>query len=123
MDAMLLEDVDLYRQSILLGGLSFNGVVNFITRKNYVKALQFPENVRVIDFKGVSYPVAYSGTPVSGSDYRQLLYWHPIMQMNPRESKKLTLSAPAYAGKFRLVAEGIASDGRAFKEVFDFEII
>jgi len=45
------------------------------------------------------------------------------MQMNPRESKKLTLSAPAYAGKFRLVAEGIASDGRAFKEVFDFEII
>ncbi|MBR4739951.1 MAG: hypothetical protein IK074_02165 [Bacteroidales bacterium] len=122
MDALLLEDVDLYMQNILVGGLSFDGLVNFITRKNYVKALQFQDNVRVVDFKGVSYPVAYPGTPVKGADYRQLLYWHPSLKLAAGASERLTLYAPAYSGKFRVVAEGMDSQGAAFREVFDFKI-
>lgn len=122
MDAMLLEDVDIYRQSILVGGLSFNGVVNFITRKGYVKALQFKDNVRVVDFKGVSYPVAYLGSAVNGADYRPLLYWHPAMKMASRESRSLSLTAPAYSGTFRIIAEGLTADGKPFREVLDFQI-
>ena len=57
-DAMLLEDVDLYRQSVVIGGVPYNGVVNFISKNNYVTALPFPPSVRVVDFKGVSYPLA-----------------------------------------------------------------
>lgn len=123
MDAMLLEDVDIYRQSILVGGLSFNGVVNFITRKGYVKALQFKDNVRVIDFKGVFYPVAYLGTAVNGADYRQLLYWHPALKMASRESRSLSLTAPAYSGTFRMIAEGLTADGKPFREVLDFQVL
>lgn len=122
MDAMLLEDVDLYQQSILVGGLSFSGLVNFVTRKNYVKALQFPENVRVIDFKGVSYPVAYPGTPVRGNDYRQLLYWHPALKLASGASERIFLTAPAYSGTFRVIAEGLTEDGKPFREVLDFQI-
>jgi hypothetical protein len=122
MDAMLLEDVDLYQQSILVGGLSYNGLVNFITRKNYVKALQFPDNVRVVDFKGVSYPVSYPGAPVTGADHRQVLYWHPLMKLSAGALEHLTLTAPAYSGMFRVVAEGMDSAGVAFREVFDFEV-
>lgn len=122
MDAMLLQDVDLYPQSFVIGGLSFNGVVNFITSKNYVKALQFPDNVRVVDFKGVSYPVAYPGTPVKGDDYRQLLYWHPALEIASGESRRLSLTAPAYSGKFRVIAEGLTEDGKALRQVYEFEV-
>lgn len=122
MDAMLLEDVDIYRQSILVGGLSFNGVVNFITRKGYVKALQFKDNVRVVDFKGVSYPVAYLGSAVNGADYRPLLYWHPALKMASREARSLSLTAPAYSGTFRMIAEGLTADGKPFREVLDFQV-
>lgn len=122
MDAMLLEDVDIYWEEIILGGISYNGVVNFITRKNYVKALQFPANVRVVDFKGVCYPVAYLGEPVVGDDYRSLLYWHPAMRMGAGESRVLPLKAPASSGTFRVVAEGLTASGKPFYEVFDFEV-
>ena len=123
MDAMLLEDVDLYPQNFVLGGQSFNGMVNFITRKGYVKALQFPENVRVVDFKGVSYPVAYLGAPVRGEDHRQLLYWHPALRLSAGETMRLNLTAPAYSGTFRVVAEGLSKDGEPLREVYEFDVL
>lgn len=122
MDAMLLDDVDIYGESIALGGISYNGVVNFRTRNHYVKALQFPENVRILDFMGVCYPVAYPGTPVKGDDYRPLLYWHPALKLPAGGSLSLPLTAPANAGTFRVVAEGLTDSGKPLYEVFDFEI-
>ena len=50
--------------------------------------LQFPANVRVVDFKGVCYPVAYLGAPVEGEDYRSLLYWHPALKLGLNFSSK-----------------------------------
>ena len=122
MDAMLLEDVELYNEDIAMGGLTYNGCVNFTTKKNYVKAMQFPSNVRVVDFKGVCYPVAYLGAPVSGTDYRPLLYWNPLMKVAAGESLVIPLTAPSTAGTFRMVAEGLTADGKPIHEVFDFEI-
>jgi len=122
MDAMLLENVELYNEDIAMGGLSYHGCVNFTTKRNYVKALQFPSNVRVVDFKGVCYPVAYLGKPVGGKDYRPLLYWNPLMRLEAGESRVLSLTAPSRAGTYRMVAEGLTTSGKPIKEVFDFEI-
>ena len=99
-------------------------VVNFITKKNYVTALSFPANVRVLDFKGVSYPVAYYGDVVKGEggDTRQVLYWDPVVRMNPDEQKRLLLHIPDYAGRFRVVAEGLAEDGTTIHQEWDFEV-
>ena len=109
-DAMLLEDVDIYGQAITIGEVSFNGIVNFITKKNYVTALHFPENVRVVDFKGVSYPVAFPGDtePAAG---RQLLYWNPALEV-PEEGCSVDIHLPSDAGTFRITAEGWTPDGQ-----------
>lgn len=122
-DAMLLEDVDLYCHAVVLGGVSYNGVANFITKKNYVTSLHFPDNVRVVDFKGVSYPVAYPGT-VTGAekDLRQLLYWHPALEVEAGGSLYIPLTLPAYQGRFRAVAEGWLDDGSPVRAEFSFEI-
>ena len=123
-DAMLLEDIDVYQQAIVCGKVAFSGVVNFITKKNYVTALSFPANVRVLDFKGVSYPVAYYGDVVKGDrgDNRQLLYWDPVMRMDPKEQKRVLVHAPDYAGRFRIVAEGLAGDGTPIHQEIVFEV-
>lgn len=123
-DAMLLEDVDIYQQAVVCGKVSFSGVVNFITKKNYVTALSFPANVRVVDFKGVSYPVAYYGNPPTGvaDDLRQVLYWDPVLKIDAGGQKRLTFRAPSYAGRFRAVAEGIAEDGTPVHHEWTFEV-
>lgn len=122
-DAMLLEDIDIYPQGIILGGLSYNGVVNFISKMNYVTALHFADNVRVVDFKGVSYPVAYpGGVPSKGQDLRQLLYWNPALELPQGESRRISITAPAYAGRFRVVAEGWKADGTPVRAEYSFEV-
>lgn len=115
-DAMLLEDIDIYTQPVTIGEVTYNGIVNFITKKNYVTALHFPENVRVVDFMGVSYPVAYPGDtePAAG---RQLLYWNPALEV-PEEGCSVDICLPFDAGTFRVAAEGWTPDGQPVKTEF-----
>jgi len=122
-DAMLLEDIDIYQQAIICGRASFSGVVNFITKKNYVTALTFPANVRVLDFKGVSYPVAYLGdVPEGAADTRQVLYWHPSLGLEKGGQVRTIIHAPSYSGRFRIVAEGLSEDGTPIHQERVFEV-
>lgn len=123
-DAMLLEDVDIYTQAIVCGKVPFQGIANFVTKKNYVTALTFPSNVRVLDFKGVSYPVAYLGSVPQGDgpDERQLLYWDPSLRLEAGESKMIRVHTPSYPGRFRTVVEGLAADGSPVHAEWTFEV-
>lgn len=123
-DAMLLEDIDIYDQALVCGKTPLHGIVNFITKKNYVTALHFPANVRVVDFQGVAYPVAYSGAVPEGEgqDLRQLLYWHPILNLEAGSDYRIEFTTPGYAGRFRVVAEGFAADGSPISRAFTFEV-
>jgi hypothetical protein len=123
-DAMLIDDIDIYDQPFVCGKTPLHGLVNFITKKNYVTALNFPANVRVVDFQGVAYPVAYSGVVPEGEgqDLRQLLYWHPVLQLDAGSDYRLEFTAPGYAGRFKAVAEGFAEDGTPIYQEFTFEV-
>ena len=123
-DAMLLEDIDIYDQPLVCGRTPLHGIVNFITKKNYVTALHFPASVRVVDFQGVAYPVAYNGAVPEGEgqDLRQLLYWHPILNLDAGSDYRLEFNTPGYAGRFKAVAEGFTEDGKPVYQEFSFEV-
>ena len=123
MDALLLDDVCLYTDSFALGGVSYNGAVNFVSKQNYVKAVQFPANVRVLDFKGCCYPLAYTGGYSGGSeDLRQLLYWHPSVDLPAGGTLRLPLSAPSLPGRYIVRAEGLDAEGNPVRAEFQFDI-
>ena len=113
-DAMLLENVDLYLDSFAIGSVTFEGAVNFITAKDYVKALRFPEGTRVTDFKGVSYPMSYRGAG-------DLLLWEPLLEVDKGETKGMQVT-PSGPAKYRAVAEGLSQDGTPVSAVFEFEV-
>ena len=123
-DAMLIDDIDIYDQAFVVGKTPVSGIVNFITKKNYVTALNFPANVRVLDFQGVAYPVAYNGAvpPGSGPDLRQLLFWHPILKLDAGSDYRIELTTPGYSGRFKAVAEGFTEDGTPVYQEFTFEV-
>ena len=123
-DAMLIDDIDIYDEAVIIGKTPVNGIVNFITKKNYVTALDFPANVRVVDFQGVAYPVAYNGAvpPGDGQDLRQLLYWHPILRVDAGSDYRVEINTPGYSGRFKAVAEGFTEDGKPVYQEFTFEV-
>ena len=123
MDALLLDDICLYTDPFALGGVSYNGAVNFVTKQNYVKAVQFPANVRVLDFKGCCYPLAYTGGYYgSNEDLRQLLFWHPSIILPAGETIRLPLSAPSLPGHYIVRAEGLDDEGTPVQAEFQFDI-
>lgn len=103
-DAMLLEDVEVSRQPFIIGYTPFGGAINFVTKNNYVASLHFPDRVRVVDFKGVSYPVACR----AGEEGVDLLFWHPLLELQPGEEIRIPIRESS--NPVRAVAEGFRTD-------------
>lgn len=114
-DPLLVHHIDIYPDSFFLGIRSFTGVVNFVTYKGTLPSMQFEDNVRVVDFPGCSLPLAYTCAGVGGDypDYRQTLYWHPLLTLAPGESATVECKTPAYSGRFEVFAEGLSEAGEA----------
>ena len=114
-DPLLVQRVDIYTDDYFLGARSFSGIANFVTYKGTLPNMRFEDNVRVVDFQGCSLPLAYTCAGVDSEypDYRQTIYWHPMLTLAPGESVTVECKTPAYSGRFEVVAEGLTEQGEA----------
>lgn len=114
-DPLLVKEVDIYSETYILGIRSFEGVVNFVTYKGTLPSMQFEDNVRIVDYQGCSLPLAYTCAGVGRDypDFRQTLYWHPLLTLGPGETLEVECKTPAYGGRFEAVAEGLTEAGAA----------
>ena len=114
-DPLLVESIHIYPQTYYIGSRSFEGIVNFVTYKHTLPGFQFGGNVRVIDFQGVSWPMAFTGEALREEagypDYRQTIYWHPLLELAPGQTLVIPCKLPDYKGDFRAVAEGLTAGG------------
>lgn len=111
-DPILVHHIDIYPYTYQFGPRVFSGIVNFATYKGNLASMEFPDNVRVIDFQGVSVPMAFtcSGVGDDYPDYRQTIYWHPSITVDPGETVEVGCKLPAYKGRFAVVAEGVTEE-------------
>ena len=112
-DPLLVERVVIYPHSANIGFRTYSGIVNFVTYKHNLPSYSFGNNTRVVDFQGESYPVvSYMPDTVSGvADLRQTVFWHPLVELAPGESRVLDYCLPSYEGRFKAVVEGFDADG------------
>ena len=112
-DPLLVEKIVVYPNTYFIGNRTYPGVVNFVTYRRDLPSYSFGDNVRVIDFQGVSYPVVNWLPDTSGSipDLRQTILWHPLLELAPGESRTLEYVLPSYQGRFRVVVEGFGHTG------------
>lgn len=112
-DPLLVERIDIYPDSYFVGIRGFSGIVNFVTYKGTLPSMAFEDNVRIVDFQGTSYPLAYTceGVGTDYPDYRQTLLWHPLLTLGPGESLEIECKMPVYSGRFEAVAEGLTASG------------
>lgn len=124
-DPLLVRSITIYPKVYFVGLKQYEGIADFETYKGNVPGLEFEANVRVIDFKGPSYPVAYTCTGLAaGADYpdfRQTVYWHPLTTVAKGQEISLPVVLPAYVGRFVVVVEGITSSGEPLYATASFE--
>ena len=125
-DPLLVETVQIYPHTCFIGNRIFEGVANFVTYKRNLPSFTFGGNVRVIDWQGVSRPMALTGEslfPGDGyPDYRQTIYWHPLMSLEAGAATVTECRLPDYKGRFVVVAEGITAAGEPFRAATSFEL-
>lgn len=112
-DPLLVERIDIYPDSYFVGIRGFSGIVNFVTYKGTLPSMAFEDNVRIVDFQGTSYPLAYTceGVGTDYPDYRQTLLWHPLLTLGPGENLEIECKMPVYSGRFEAAAEGLTASG------------
>lgn len=114
-DALLVEDIIIYPKPFFLGDKFINGYVDFVTYKKNLPSMTFDDNVRIVSFQGPEMPVAYTCSKANENanypDYRQLVYWHPILEIGAGGSVTLECAMPAYDGTFKVRAEGLSGSG------------
>lgn len=125
-DPLLVERIDIYADSYLLGKRQFEGIINISTYKKNLPSLVFDKNVRIINFQGASFPMAYTCSSISGSenypDYRETIYWHPNILIETKDVDEIECVTPAYGGKFTIVVEGVDFNGNAIYQKRSFEV-
>ena len=113
-DPLLVERIVIYPNTYFLGGRTYQGIINFKTYRGDLPSYTFESNDRVVEFKGVSYPVVswLPDTSEDVPDLRQTILWHPLIDLAPGESKTLDFCLPSYEGIFKVAVEGFDSEGK-----------
>lgn len=117
-DPLLVRRIDIYSGAYFLGIRNFRGVVNFVTYKGTLPSMKFEDNVRIVSFQGCSIPMAYTceGVGKDWPDYRQTIWWHPLLRLAPGESMEIKYKAPDYSGAFEVFAEGLTETGEPLSQ-------
>ncbi len=117
-DPLLVRRIEIFPGAYFLGIRNFRGVVNFITYKGTLPSMKFEDNVRIVSFQGCSIPMAYTceGVGKDYPDYRQTIWWHPLLELAPGESMEIKYKAPDYSGAFEVMAEGLTEDGEPLSQ-------
>ena len=112
-DPAMVESVNVYPFEYFIGVRAYSGVANFVTYKRNAPSLEFDRNVRIVDFKGCSMPVAFTARGLGSDypDYRQTVLWQPLVDLRANAKAELEAALPAYGGEFRVVVDGVAEDG------------
>lgn len=113
-DAMLLKEIQVWREKYLFGNKRFNGIVNFVSKRGNMAFMDFGSNVRILDFQGVCYPMDFTGRHAAeeGQDFRQTIFWKPELEVEAGRKVSLECLTPDYFGRFNIVVEGVTEDGR-----------
>lgn len=110
-DAMLLKEIHVWREKYIFGNRTFFGVVNFISKRGNMAFMDFGNNVRIVDYTGVCYPMEFTSRYGSGEDTRQTILWKPEVELKSGESTDIRCLLPDYEGTFDIVVEGVTEDG------------
>ena len=125
-DPLKVQRIDLMTQKVYQGEFGYNGIVTYRTYNGNLEGYTLDPNAVILNYPGLQlqreffspeYPNELqkkSRTP----DYRNLLYWHPDLQLQ---------SSPAFytsdvTGKYIVVLQGMSNQGTPVYSTTTFEV-
>ena len=103
------------------GPLTYDGVVSYTTYKGDLAGFPLPPQALLEEYEGLQgerefFAPRYETAAQQQSrlpDFRNLLHWQPDVTLTPGQPRTLSFYTSDQVGRYLVVAQGLAADGRA----------
>jgi hypothetical protein len=125
-DPLKVKSISIYGHQYNIGLASYDGIVMFDTYKRDYPGISFSKNVRIIDFKGVLPPSGMTASKIADlknyPDMRSLLYWNPVLTIDPGQISRFYIHTSSLTGKFAIKIEGVTHNGAPVEYYTEFTV-
>ncbi len=129
-DPLKIRKVEVVDNKYFLGGNYFDGILNCSTYKGNLADFELDPHATVIDYDGLQlqrefYSPQYATEQQLNShlpDFRNVLYWSPNIHTNTLGKQTTSFYTSDVKGKYAVVLQGIAADGKSGSNVVTFNV-
>jgi hypothetical protein len=130
LDPLKMRRLETVQHRYFMGSTSFPGIMNWTTYKGDLGGYILDPRATVVDYEGLQlkrefYSPSYETDEEAAShlpDFRNVLYWAPRLPTNGQGKGALSFYSSDLPGKYIVVVEGLAADGRAGSGIASFEV-
>jgi hypothetical protein len=130
LDPLKMKRLETVQHRAFMGSASFPGILNWTTYKGDLGGYILDPRATVVDYEGLQlerefYAPSYATDEQAAShlpDFRNVLYWAPQLPTNGQGRGALSFYSSDLPGKYVVVVEGLAADGRAGTGIASFEV-
>jgi len=130
LDPLKVRKLETLQRKYFLGGIDYDGIMNWITYKGDLGGYTLDPNATVIDYEGLElqrefYAPTYETAKDAAShlpDFRNVLYWSPVLPTDRPGKGGLSFYSSDIPGHYVAVLEGLAPDGTAVSGMLRFEV-
>lgn len=130
LDPLKMRRLETVQHRFFMGGVNYSGVMNWTTYKGDLGGYILDPRATVVDYEGLQeerefYSPSYATGEAANShlpDFRNVLYWAPMLETNNRGSGGLSFYSSDVPGKYVVVVEGLTAGGKAGSGIGAFEV-
>ncbi|HUB59095.1 MAG TPA: hypothetical protein VL978_00250, partial [Puia sp.] len=130
LDPLKIRKLETVQHRYFMGSVNFPGIMNWTTYKGDLAGYLLDPRATVVDYEGLQlkrefYSPSYATDEQAAShlpDFRNVLYWAPQLTTNDQGKGALSFYSSDLPGKYVVVVEGLAADGRAGSGTATFEV-
>ena len=130
LDPLKMRRLETVQHRFFMGGVNYGGIMNWTTYKGDLGGYILDPRATVVDYEGLQeerefYSPSYTTGEAANShlpDFRNVLYWAPMLETNNRGLGGLSFYSSDIPGKYVVVVEGLTSDGKAGSGIAGFEV-
>jgi hypothetical protein len=130
LDPLKMRKLETVQHRCFMGSVNFSGIMNWTSYKGDLAGYILDPRAAVVDYEGLQmqrefYAPSYATDEQATShlpDFRNVLYWAPMLPTDGQGRGVLSFYTSDLPGKYVVIVEGLAGDGRAGSGMASFEV-
>lgn len=129
-EPLKIKSVEVLPKKYFYGPDVYGGIIRFSTYKGNLDGMDLDPDASILDYEGLQqvrefYSPRYDSQDELNSrlpDFRNLLFWNPEVETGNDGKAKLSFYSSDRPGTYRGVIQGISTEGKAGRYIFDFKV-